>query len=90
MTTIQSNQPRTSPDSPGHLDPIAIDEAGTTKQRRRVLLSMVFSLALVVSAVASLNLALPEIARDTGATQTQQQWLRRRVRRATPPCRRAR
>jgi EmrB/QacA subfamily drug resistance transporter len=75
MTTIQSNLPRTSPDSPGHLDPIAIDEAGTTKQRRRVLLSMVFSLALVVSAVASLNLALPEIARDTGATQTQQQWL---------------
>ncbi len=42
---------------------------------RKVMLSMVFSLALVVSAVASLNLALPAIARATGASQTQQQWL---------------
>ena len=39
------------------------------------MLSMVFALALVVSAVASLNLALPVIARATGANQTQQQWL---------------
>jgi len=42
---------------------------------RKVMLSMVFSLALVVSAVASLNLALPDIAKATGASQTQQQWL---------------
>jgi EmrB/QacA subfamily drug resistance transporter len=43
--------------------------------RRKVLLSMVFSLALVVSAVASLNIALPAIAEATGATQTQLQWI---------------
>ncbi|MEZ5406863.1 MAG: MFS transporter [Acidimicrobiales bacterium] len=43
--------------------------------RRKVMLSMVFALALVVSAVASLNLALPDIARATGASQTGQQWL---------------
>ncbi len=43
--------------------------------RIRVLRSMVFALALVVSAVASLNLALPDIAGNTGATQTQLQWI---------------
>ena len=41
----------------------------------RLMLSMVFALALVVSAVASLNLALPDIARATGADQTQLQWI---------------
>lgn len=56
-------------------EPDAPEDPGAVGRRRRVLLSMVFALALVVSAVASLNLALPEIARDTGATQTQLQWL---------------
>ena len=58
---------KSAPPDTGRSDPV--------RRRRKVLLSMVFSLALVVSAVASLNLALPAIARDTGASQTQQQWL---------------
>jgi EmrB/QacA subfamily drug resistance transporter len=36
---------------------------------------MMFALALVVSAVASLNVALPDIAQGSGATQTQLQWI---------------
>src|SRR3954470_9571896 len=48
----------------------------TDRQRRgAVLRVMLLSLMLVVSAVASLNVALPEIARDTGASQTQLQWI---------------
>jgi EmrB/QacA subfamily drug resistance transporter len=35
---------------------------------------MCAALALVVSANASLNIAIPDIARDLGATQTQLQW----------------
>src|SRR5262245_58514553 len=46
-------------------------------QRRRgaVLRVMCLALMMVVAAVASLNVALPEIARATGATQTQLQWI---------------
>src|SRR4051794_31593167 len=44
-------------------------------RRRAVLRVMCLALMMVVSAVASLNVALPEIARDTGATQTQLQWI---------------
>lgn len=36
---------------------------------------MCFSLATVVSAVASLNVALPDLARETGASQTELQWI---------------
>jgi EmrB/QacA subfamily drug resistance transporter len=36
---------------------------------------MCLALMLVVGAVAGLNVALPEIARDTGASQTQLQWI---------------
>ena len=36
---------------------------------------MCLSLMMVVGAVASLNVALPEIARSTGASQTQLQWI---------------
>ena len=36
---------------------------------------MCLSLMMVVAAVASLNVALPAIARDIGATQTQLQWI---------------
>src|SRR3954470_6642963 len=51
----------------GHLD----------EQRRRsaVLRVMCLALMMVVASVASLNVALPEIARDTGASQTQLQWI---------------
>ena len=46
-----------------------------SKQRGAVLRVMCLSLMMVVAAVASLNVALPGIARDTGATQTQLQWI---------------
>jgi EmrB/QacA subfamily drug resistance transporter len=46
-----------------------------TTDRRRVLLMMCFALATVVSAVSSLNVAIPDLARDTGATPTQLQWI---------------
>src|SRR3954452_1984536 len=45
------------------------------RQRAAVLRVMCLALAMVVAAVASLNVALPEIARDTGASQTQLQWI---------------
>ena len=47
----------------------------STGERKRVLLAMCASLALVVSAVASLNIALPELASGTGASQTELQWI---------------
>ena len=51
--------------------------ASLTETRRRgaVLRVMCLALMMVVASVASLNVALPEIARDTGATQTQLQWI---------------
>ena len=45
------------------------------KRRGAVLRVMCLSLMMVVGAVASLNMALPEIARSTGASQTQLQWI---------------
>src|SRR5262245_10177802 len=49
----------------------------TNEARHRVAVLRVMCLALmmVVAAVASLNVALPGIARDTGAAQTQLQWI---------------
>jgi EmrB/QacA subfamily drug resistance transporter len=44
-------------------------------ERRHVLVMMCVALATVVSAVSSLNVALPDLARDTGATPTQLQWI---------------
>ncbi len=44
-------------------------------ERRSILVMMCFALATVVSAVSSLNVALPDLARDTGATPTQLQWV---------------
>jgi len=44
-------------------------------QRSAVLRVMSLSLMMVVAGVASLNVALPELARDTGATQTELQWI---------------
>lgn len=49
--------------------------ASEAKQRTAVLRVMCLALMMVVAAVASLNVALPGIARDTGATQTQLQWI---------------
>src|SRR3954468_3353680 len=42
---------------------------------RSVLAVTCLALATVVSAVASLNVAIPSIARDTHATQTQLSWV---------------
>jgi EmrB/QacA subfamily drug resistance transporter len=50
-------------------------ESLTPRDRRAVLRVMCLALMMVVSAVASLNVALPEIARDTGASQTDLQWI---------------
>ena len=47
----------------------------TPSQRKRVLRAMCGALALVVSAVASLNIALPDVAAGTGASQTELQWI---------------
>jgi len=44
-------------------------------QHRAVLPVIMLALAAVVSAVASLNVAVPSVARDTGATQTQLSWI---------------
>ena len=49
--------------------------ADERKQRGAVLRVMCLALMMVVGAVASLNVALPEIAGDTGASQTQLQWI---------------
>src|SRR5215510_10724887 len=45
------------------------------RHREAVLRVMCLALMMVVAAVASLNVALPAIARDTGASQTQLQWI---------------
>lgn len=47
----------------------------TTKVSRLVLPTIALSLMTVMSAVAGLNLALPAIAVETGATQTQLTWI---------------
>jgi EmrB/QacA subfamily drug resistance transporter len=52
-----------------------INFSSDTKQRTAVLRVMCLALMMVVAAVASLNVALPGIARATGATQTQLQWM---------------
>ena len=44
-------------------------------ERKLVLAAMCVALATVVSAVSSLNVALPDLARDLHATQTELQWI---------------
>ena len=45
------------------------------KRRGAVLRVMCLALMMVVGAVAGLNVALPELARSTGASQTELQWI---------------
>ena len=45
------------------------------QHRGAVLRVMCLALMMVVAAVASLNVALPDLARDTGATQSELQWI---------------
>jgi EmrB/QacA subfamily drug resistance transporter len=47
----------------------------TPAHRRAVLGVMCLALMMVVAAVASLNVALPDVARGTGATQSELQWI---------------
>jgi EmrB/QacA subfamily drug resistance transporter len=44
-------------------------------RRWRILALLCLSLVVVVTAVSALNIAIPEIQRETGASQTQVQWL---------------
>lgn len=47
----------------------------TATQTRLVLLVMALSLMTVISAVSGLNIALPSLARETGASQTELTWI---------------
>jgi len=51
------------------------DSLTDPRRRGAVLRVMILSLMLVVSAVASLNVALPGLAADTGASQSELQWI---------------
>jgi EmrB/QacA subfamily drug resistance transporter len=51
------------------------DPSGRDAGHRPVLAVMCFALATVVSAVASLNVAIPSIARDTHASLTELSWV---------------
>src|SRR3954463_1444797 len=60
-----------------HLTKVAAPpgKAAPTTNHRAVLAVTCIALATVVSAVASLNVAIPSIARDTHASQTQLSWM---------------
>ncbi|MFK4145066.1 MFS transporter [Streptomyces sp. NPDC004065] len=47
----------------------------SARRRRAVLAVIALALMMVVSAVSGLNVALPVLARDTGASQTELQWI---------------
>src|SRR4051794_30437582 len=55
--------------------PTGTHPAMTRSRRKAVLGVMCLALGMVVAAVASLNVALPDLARETGASQTQLQWI---------------
>lgn len=57
------------------LRPTPASREQPTSNHRSVLAVTCIALATVVSAVASLNVALPSIARDIHATQTQLSWI---------------
>jgi EmrB/QacA subfamily drug resistance transporter len=53
-----------------------MNSSGAEKRSRRFVLGvMVLALMMVVSATSGLNIALPDLARSTGASQTQVQWI---------------
>src|SRR5262249_26427570 len=54
---------------------VPVNDRSEQRRRRAVLLVMCLALMMVVAAVAGLNVALPSIARETGASQTQLQWI---------------
>ncbi len=56
-------------------DDITATGSTSPRQRRLILLTVGLALMTVVSAVSGLNVALPELASDTGASQTQLTWI---------------
>ena len=52
-----------------------IEQSTWTPRQIWMLTVSCCAVALVVAAMAALNTALPDIARDTGATQTQLTWI---------------
>ncbi|MGZ4613603.1 MAG: MFS transporter, partial [Kineosporiaceae bacterium] len=68
----------TSPTTPAVRRPATSTPQATTLDPGRthaVLVVVALSLMTVVSAVSGLNVALPSLARDTGASQTQLTWI---------------
>src|SRR3954465_6004864 len=60
-----------------HIPDVAVpsDPSGREAGHRSVLIVTCLALATVVSAVASLNVAIPSIARDTHASLTELSWM---------------
>lgn len=74
MTNIRTSQGRQNRRDQPSGDPHSGHQAGHP-QRKKILIVMCLCLGTVLSAVSSLNVALPVLARDTGATQTEMQWI---------------
>src|ERR1700730_472541 len=62
-------------ESPNFRNPTGIAPALTPGRRKLVLAAVCLSLVLVVAGTTMLNIALPDMARSLGATQSQQQWI---------------
>jgi hypothetical protein len=61
--------------------------AGVSPRQRRLLLGVVaLALMMVVSAVSGLNVAIPDLARDTGATQSEVHGSSTPTRWSSPAC----
>jgi MFS family permease len=52
-----------------------MEQTLTSRHRTLILMVVAFALMMVVSAVSGLNVALPDLAVDTGASQTQVTWV---------------
>src|SRR3984893_9029420 len=62
-------------ESPNFRNPTAAAPALTPGRRKLILAAVCLSLVLVVAGTTMLNIALPDMARSLGATQSQQQWI---------------
>jgi len=71
MTSIAQTAPAPTVHLTGH----TVHRSEHRTEHRRVLAVICVALAAVVSAVASLNVAIPSVARDIHATQTQLSWV---------------
>lgn len=73
--TLTPSPEPTRPDSLGPPAPPAPPDTTSTTGRRGVLFAMCLSLVLVVASVSALNLALPDIAIDLGASNGALTWI---------------